>query len=1087
MTKKVFLTRAISFTVSLLLLIGLLPVGGLTAVAETTALTLDSLMTVALPANGEKLTFTFTPEEDGCYAIYSQDGYDPCVTILDSEGNEAWHDDDSGEGYNFYVKGIFRKGETYLVEVHSLNEEGETCTIGVCTAREVQTIELKQKADRSTVIEGYEYETLDLSGLELTVTFTDDSTVLWSYDKWKYGENSEYFECDIHNDTMFNADGEFCVLFSCDGAEYFYPLERIPSPVKSITYNGAPIVLLENSGGYQEEHFIYDYEVPSDATFTIAFNDGTSVTGTEQELDEQLEYGRIYYDSNQSNVPWVLGTDNELKVLYLNVTTTIPVHVVTTPIENVVVHSAPTCKYYFGDVSNGYMEDGAYYFIPKNLNGLSFTATMKDGTTVTYDDDDIMMGNQTIDGNEYDIERVTLTQPGKVMVTLTYLGFDITYEVTVAAPLVLSTKEATEADITPGGTAIFSFVPEEDGWYVVSSENGNDPRISAYDVNGNQIGSDDDGGSGYNFLLRIYMKKGESYSFCVNSYSDKGEQLSVEVYKTNSVQSISLKTPANYPNVIEGYEEDTFDLSGLELNLHLDDGSTVVWSYDEWRLDEGDSAIHHVYTVSCEKIIEEDACEAVFTCDEAKFVYSLEIIPSPVKSVTYHGDPIELIENTNGWIEGDYYYYSVGFLYEAIFTVAFHDGTEITGTLDEINDQLERGYIDYFADQAGTHWVLGTDNQIEVFCLGVNTIVSVHILPCPFTEVTVNSAPSRQYYFGAELYGYMEDEKYCFYPGDLTGLSFTATLQDGSTVTYHGDDIDMDEGTIDGYPYEIHEVVVTEPGKATATLYYKGYAIEYPLDVLASPIEKVEIIQDASRLEYEGTFYPFVDGMQVCVTFTDGSSETVTLNEQTITYEMEHICSFKVGEWDAYVKYAYDYDANKEYYEVWCLDKMAAYTGFQFDYDAKIEDITVVQFNPDIDGTVLQLLYEDETQKTVTLNSLVSETYPNGGTHGYASTELGIGYYTIDTEENDGVIIGYDFSFVGYHEKIFLEQGRLGDLTDDGKIGADDALEVLKMVVGKSPATADKKMVADVNRDGKIGADDALEILKKVVGKDSIL
>ena len=62
-----------------------------------------------------------------------------------------------------------------------------------------------------------------------------------------------------------------------------------------------------------------------------------------------------------------------------------------------------------------------------------------------------------------------------------------------------------------------------------------------------------------------------------------------------------------------------------------------------------------------------------------------------------------------------------------------------------------------------------------------------------------------------------------------------------------------------------------------------------------------------------------------------------------------------------------------------------------------------------------------------------------------------------------------------------------GDLNDDIKIDAKDALMVLKIAVGKVTATESQKNAADVNVDGQINAKDALEILKYSVGKPSAL
>ncbi len=62
-----------------------------------------------------------------------------------------------------------------------------------------------------------------------------------------------------------------------------------------------------------------------------------------------------------------------------------------------------------------------------------------------------------------------------------------------------------------------------------------------------------------------------------------------------------------------------------------------------------------------------------------------------------------------------------------------------------------------------------------------------------------------------------------------------------------------------------------------------------------------------------------------------------------------------------------------------------------------------------------------------------------------------------------------------------------GDVNNDKKINATDALEVLKITVGKLIATEAQKLAADINQDGTVGAGDALEILKYIVGKPSAL
>ena len=60
-----------------------------------------------------------------------------------------------------------------------------------------------------------------------------------------------------------------------------------------------------------------------------------------------------------------------------------------------------------------------------------------------------------------------------------------------------------------------------------------------------------------------------------------------------------------------------------------------------------------------------------------------------------------------------------------------------------------------------------------------------------------------------------------------------------------------------------------------------------------------------------------------------------------------------------------------------------------------------------------------------------------------------------------------------------------GDLDYDGEVNAKDALEALKITVGKIEATEDDLWVGDVDGDGDVSAKDALEILKYTVGKIS--
>lgn len=63
----------------------------------------------------------------------------------------------------------------------------------------------------------------------------------------------------------------------------------------------------------------------------------------------------------------------------------------------------------------------------------------------------------------------------------------------------------------------------------------------------------------------------------------------------------------------------------------------------------------------------------------------------------------------------------------------------------------------------------------------------------------------------------------------------------------------------------------------------------------------------------------------------------------------------------------------------------------------------------------------------------------------------------------------------------------LGDVNEDGKINAIDAVLILRAAIGKTELTDIQQKAADVNEDKSVNALDAVVVLRKAVGKPSIL
>lgn len=65
---------------------------------------------------------------------------------------------------------------------------------------------------------------------------------------------------------------------------------------------------------------------------------------------------------------------------------------------------------------------------------------------------------------------------------------------------------------------------------------------------------------------------------------------------------------------------------------------------------------------------------------------------------------------------------------------------------------------------------------------------------------------------------------------------------------------------------------------------------------------------------------------------------------------------------------------------------------------------------------------------------------------------------------------------------VVVFAAKLGDVNEDGKVSAQDALMVLQYAAGSRTLTAAQQKKADCNKDGKVSAVDARKILQMVAG-----
>lgn len=221
------------------------------------------------------------------------------------------------------------------------------------------------------------------------------------------------------------------------GAEVNLPITVVKNTVKSIEVVSGKITCYENADGHYNtyydgetgnyvEYFYYDYLIPDEITIKITYTDDTTKTvGVNDEVDG-VEFE---VDSNQEEAPWTLGDDNAAIVSYLGVTAEIPVSIVENSVESLVINTAPTREYVFGDMSWGYMNGGEYCLTPSDLTGLSFTLNYTDGTSKTFTDSDIEDG--MIDGYYISCNNIYAAEPGEYTGKFSYMGKADEYDITI--------------------------------------------------------------------------------------------------------------------------------------------------------------------------------------------------------------------------------------------------------------------------------------------------------------------------------------------------------------------------------------------------------------------------------------------------------------------------------------------------------------------------------------------------------------------------------------------------------------------------------------------------------------------------------
>ncbi len=306
--------------------------------------------------------------------------------------------------------------------------------------------------------------------------------------------------------------------------------------------------------------------------YTVTFADGSTTTGRGCEFYRNNNMYSIEFEDNQSPVnKWSLGNTYNVQVSALNYSATIPVEVVESPVEEVIVKPVELVENFHGYMADGWnnnTEQQEDYFEYGWQARLSYTIKFKNGQELTawgtdfnYNDRfyHIKADSQQSAENKWSVNN-TYT------VTFNVLGYDATAQVSivplsaVTAELTLNEEHTVEVNSTYKDVFL-KLTPEVSSPYNFEAfAEGFNTEARLYNSNMEQI-IHSNAEKENNFFFTYNLEAGETYYLKVNIADGSTGSFPVKVWKMAAVSDIivnplSLLEKMNAKQV-EGYNEQT--------------------------------------------------------------------------------------------------------------------------------------------------------------------------------------------------------------------------------------------------------------------------------------------------------------------------------------------------------------------------------------------------------------------------------------------------------------------------------------------------------------------------------------------------
>lgn len=630
---------------------------------------------------------------------------------------------------------------------------------------------------------------------------------------------------------------------------------------------------------------------------------------------------------------------------------------------------------------------------------------------------------------------------------------------------------ATSLEITNGAT-IKGYIGDE--YYLdtqFSPEDATKESITWTSSNSSVVRVDSDGW--------IYLLSAGTATITATSKSGLTDRIIVTVSEIPEIEESAIQTV-------------TFETSGEEKRYRFVPDETGIYNFhinseDDIQFAIYDSAQQQINS-SWSSVSQQLSAGETYTIefynqsDEAHTL-TFKIIASNVDHLEIVSG-ISYIENCNGW-ENTYYNPETG-QYESYYhyndyypnsieiKIVYKDGTSVRASAGDLIDGYEVQW-DAYESQSESPWTVGDDNVTTITYQGVSIELPVTVVENPVDYIELISAPTKEYVYGDETYGwyYEEVDYYEFHPTDLEGLAFSVYYKDGTNKVYSYNDIDEDD-FIDGFPYELYyESMGVNAGELPVTFSYMGKEVEYTVLLKESTVESIVVTKNPDKMEYLEYYAPDFTGMELTIAYTDGTSKITSITKDNMVYEYDWSWGellYKV-EVDGYTLYIEPYYAEEEmYYTISYLGAQCEFKDISFVEAKKITSVDVSNVSKNGDGMQIKVTYADGTTETLTMESVVYKECELA-CEGYGKTDNGFLYYYIQHIYNDsGEIEKYNVKVFENSIESMPQVVLTGDVNSDGEVNNLDRQILTRHLAKWAGYEVDKLNVeaADVNGDGEV-------------------